>query len=96
MRSVAKGAADKSYGIQVAKMAGVPKPIINRAEQILKSYGELQDKEKIMESTKNIEKINIFNERNNIKKKIEELDINKLTPIDALLILKDLKNDIDS
>jgi len=96
MRSVAKGAADKSYGIQVAKMAGVPKPIINRAEQILKSYGELHDKEKIIESTKNIEQINIFNERNNIKKKIEELEINKLTPIDALLILKDLKNEIDS
>ncbi len=96
MRSVAKGAADKSYGIQVAKMAGVPKPIIHRAKQILKSYSKLQNKEQIEESINKIEQINIFNEQNDIKKKIDGIEINKLTPIDALLILKDLKNEIGS
>ena len=96
MRSVVKGAADKSYGIQVAKMAGVPKPIIHRAKQILKSYSVLQNKEQSVKSIKKINQVNIFNEQNDIKNKIEKLDINKLTPIEALLILKDLKNEIDS
>ena len=41
---MSKGPADKSYGIQVAKMAGVPKSIIDRASQMLKSFNNLKDK----------------------------------------------------
>ncbi|MBT5781968.1 MAG: DNA mismatch repair protein MutS [Candidatus Marinimicrobia bacterium] len=97
MRSISKGTGDKSYGIQVAKMAGLPKVVIERAKEVLASH--LLEKRK---SNKKIPKldfnqINFFREKDSaLIKKIKNIDINDITPIEALLILKDLKNEFDN
>jgi DNA mismatch repair protein MutS len=96
IRSIAKGAADRSYGIHVAKMAGVPKTVIDRAEDILITYSRFQNKNQIMDNLQKTEQVDIFSKDSKIKNKISELDIENLTPIDALLILKDLKNELNS
>ena len=97
LRSIAKGICDKSYGINVAKMAGLPKSVINRAKQIL-NYHLSQSKFKKSDGFKlNLEQVEIFEEKDNlIKEKILGIDINSLTPIEALVLLEDLKKTYDS
>ena len=97
LRKIIEGSGDKSYGIQVAKMAGLPKVVIERAKEVLASH--LLEKRK---SNKKIPKldfnqINFFREKDSaLIKKIKNIDINDITPIEALLILKDLKNEFDN
>lgn len=97
LRSIAKGICDKSYGINVAKMAGLPKSVIKRAKQIL-NYHLSQSKFKKSDGFKlNLEQVEIFEEKDNlIKEKILGIDINSLTPIEALVLLEDLKKTYDS
>ena len=96
MRSIAKGTGDKSYGIQVAKMAGLPKEVIERAKEVL--FSHLSEKKKTNKNIPklNFDQINFFSEKdNNLVKKIKNIDTNDITPIEALLILKNLKNEFD-
>ena len=92
LRSIIKGSADKSYGIQVAKMAGVPKEIIKRATQILD--------EQIFNSkvAKDQSKKNMKNKRNktdqNFITEIKNIDIDSLSPLEALTKLNELKKKI--
>jgi DNA mismatch repair protein MutS len=86
LRKVAEGVADRSYGIQVAKLAGLPKTLLDRAKEIL---SELEMKNK----TKNIDKqLDLFNTSHTqvtqIVDFINSIDIDKLTPIEALLSLQ--------
>ena len=97
MRSISKGTGDKSYGIQVAKMAGLPKVVIERAKEVLASH--LLEKRKSNKKIPklNFNQINFFREKDSaLIKKIKNIDINDITPIEALLILKDLKNEFDN
>ena len=97
MRSISKGTGDKSYGIQVAKMAGLPKVVIERAKEVLASH--LLEKRKSNKKIPklNFNQINFFREKDTaLIKKIKNIDINDITPIEALLILKDLKNEFDN
>ena len=77
LRSIAKGTGDKSYGIHVGKMAGLPESVIERAHQILHSYTKEQPKnvdknknESILKSIEDYEPIK------NLKKQIDSIDIN--------------------
>lgn len=80
LHTIAKGAADKSFGVAVAALAGVPFEVVARANEILSS---LQSKTLINKSS--------------TKGFLKEVDINKTTPIEALTILKQLKeNEIKS
>ena len=97
MRSISKGTGDKSYGIQVAKMAGLPKVVIERAKEVLASH--LLEKRKSNKKIPklNFNQINFFREKDSaLIKKIKNIDINDITPIEALLILKDLKNEFNN
>ncbi|PMQ02250.1 MAG: DNA mismatch repair protein MutS [Dictyoglomus sp. NZ13-RE01] len=84
--------ADKSYGIYVAQLAELPTEIIEKAYKIL---GQLEKKREA--SKKEIEQLPLFSLYENksaiekIRKEIEELDINSLTPLDALLKLNQWK-----
>ena len=91
LRSIIKGNADKSYGIHVAKMAGVPKEVIDRATKILD--GEIFN-------TKKQNKINL-NKKIKLKEQefineLRDIDINAVTPLEALAKLNELKNKIKS
>ncbi len=100
LRKIIKGSTDRSYGIHVAHLAGLPEIIIENARKILRNlekanYGR-NGKSKIVEnSSKNNEQLDLFDfTYNEIIDEIINIDIDKITPIDALNKLKELKNKI--
>ncbi len=104
LRKIARGAADNSYGIEVAKMAGLPQQVISRAKEIL---AELESREELPETAnkaavKNKVKaikpkapdlqISLFEMGDTkLKDALQKLDLNKLTPIEAMMKLLELK-----
>jgi len=93
LRKIIEGGADRSYGVHVAEMAGLPKSVVVRAHDLLKTLSKSERSElKASESMPIIEQMDIFT-ANNDKLQIElnELDINTLTPLDALAKLDELK-----
>ncbi len=96
LRKIIKGAADDSYGIEVAHLAGVPETVVNRAKQILASLTENDVKPR---------KVNAVSENDNISfesisetrviERIKEIDINTLTPYEAISVLYELKKELD-
>ena len=95
LRKIKKGGANKSYGINVAKMAGLPSYVINRANELL---FELMDKKNIVK-TPNKDKndqIEMFNKRDTIIDELSKLDIESISPLEAMNTLDNLKKKIDS
>ena len=97
LRKIVEGSGDKSYGIQVAKMAGLPDIIINRASEILKHKFENNDE--IFETLADT-KLLIDNpekdEFNLLVDEIQAINIDEITPIEALKILNDIKKKYNS
>ena len=132
LRNIVKGGADKSYGIEVAKLAGLPKEILIESRKILK---RLEQKKELIERTVDIHQLSLFggnselendfqkfenesandfeNTENNqfyteklaqveeekeslleIVNKIENYDVNNVTPMDAIKFLFELKQEI--
>ncbi len=108
LRKIIPGGADKSYGIQVAKLAGVPESVIERAKDIVEQLVEndvVVHSENIkMNTTKHSRKkdelelsqISLFDtvKDDDIVQGIKELDISNMTPMDALNKLNELQNKI--
>ncbi|NCA92167.1 DNA mismatch repair protein MutS, partial [bacterium] len=104
---IARGGANKSFGIEVADIAGVKKSVIARAKDIMASLSDNHElsgglKDKLSANTKSGEVIadqfSIFNEDprfDAISKILKDTDINRCTPIEALTILSDLKKIIN-
>ena len=78
LRKIVRGGADKSYGIQVAKLAGVPDMVIDRAKEIVE---QLSDND-IIEKVQNIE-INIKNEKHK-PVKYDEVDLEQMSLFDTV------------
>ena len=132
LRNIVKGGADKSYGIEVAKLAGLPKEILIESKKILK---RLEQKKELIERTVDVHQLSLFggnselendfqefeNESANdfentesnqfyteklvqveeekeslleIVNKIENYDVNNVTPMDAIKFLFELKQEI--
>ena len=93
LHKIKNGAVDKSYGIHVAKLAGMPTELLSRADEILNYYeSESKNKQK-KGSEDNIQLTMAFEEekKDNLKEKLEKIDPLRLTPIEALNILYELK-----
>jgi DNA mismatch repair protein MutS len=93
LRKIIEGGADRSYGVHVAEMAGLPKSVVIRAHDLLKTLSKSErSKLEASESMPIIEQMDIFT-NNNDKLKIElnDVDINTMTPLDALAKLDELK-----
>lgn len=93
LHKILQGHADKSYGIHVAKLAGLPSTVIASASSILKELESTKPKEKKAPPQKNKQFL-LFsndNEESFINDQIRQLDINKLTPMEALQKLFDWK-----
>ena len=93
LRKVVAGAADKSYGIQVAKLAGIPKSIIDRAREILDT---LERKERAMvEETRTptpSRQLSLFDSREqDVLDSVRTMSIETMSPIDALNALARLQ-----
>ena len=98
LRRIVPGGADDSYGIEVAKLAGLPDWIIKRAKQILKELTSStpdmkEDFAKIDTEEKEDMQINLLDNANSsVVEKIKSTDVNTLTPIEAMNLLYELKN----
>ena len=109
LRKLARGGSTHSFGIHVAKMAGMPPSLIERANEILQHLESIHENGKagpsattngIIDKIKNINapklQLSIFDAHtetfNEIRKLLEEADINRLTPVEALLKLQEIKN----
>jgi len=91
LRKVIPGGANQSYGVHVAQMAGLPKPVINRAHIILKKL--VSDKKTNLNS-KDIDQLELefyANNQSNSIDELKEIDIENMTPFEALFELKKLK-----
>ena len=99
LRRIIPGGADDSYGIEVAKLAGLPDWIIKRAKEILKELtsGKTDDKDTFANiSPHNNEddmQLNLLDTASNaVTDKLKSVDVNTLTPIEAMNLLYELKN----
>jgi DNA mismatch repair protein MutS len=96
LRTIVRGGADQSYGIEVAQLAGIPEAVVNRARDILNPH------EKQLQKNPKHQKIGLSNEENvRLDKKstlvletLRNLDLNVLTPIEAMNLLYQLRDDL--
>ena len=94
LRRIVPGGADDSYGIEVAKLAGVPNSIINRAKEILADL-ENGRAETVVQKTNADEEAQLSLlgvAQSPVIDKISNVDLNTLTPIEAMNLLYELKN----
>ena len=97
IRTLKEGGSEHSFGIHVAKMAGMPKQIIRKSEQILKKLENSRSKEenKSTISEKEDMQLSFFQLDDptliQIKDEITDIDINTLTPVEALMKLNEIK-----
>ncbi len=94
LRKIISGGANKSYGINVAKMAGLPSYVISRANELLFDFMN-QNKNLKMTNESTNKQIDIFDKNDEIIHDIKSISLNDLTPIDALNKLNEIKNKLD-
>ncbi len=103
LRKLAPGGSTHSFGIHVAKMAGMPVSLIARANEILKQLEDQRSSGDLNNQLKNLPtqkmQLNIFDVHSqtfeDIRKTLEGLDINRLTPVEALLRLQEIKQKLN-
>ncbi len=103
LRKVAPGAVDKSYGIQVARLAGLPAEVIQRAREVLSGL-EMKEKGRVPESTTEKDghrnrplQASLFSDfESPLQRALDAIRINRLTPLDALNTLARWKADFGS
>ena len=99
LRKVEPGAADRSYGIEVAKLAGLPNEVVVRAREVLAEH-ESAEREVTGHlspgATPAPTQLTIFTPISQpVLEKLRELDLNRLTPLEALNLLAELKKQIE-
>ncbi len=97
LRRIVPGGADDSYGIEVAKLAGIPDSVINRAKEILKelSFDNPSNINMVSKNTvfEDSDQLSLIPDSNNVVcDKLRSIDLNTLTPIEAMNLLYELKN----
>jgi DNA mismatch repair protein MutS len=99
LRKVEPGAADRSYGIEVAKLAGLPHEVVVRAREVLAEH-ESAEHRMTEHLTPGAEperpaQLTIFTPLSQpVLEKLREVDLNRLTPLEALNLLAELKREI--
>ncbi len=94
LRKIIPGPGDKSYGIYVAKMAGLPQIVIKRANEILAQHISQSKGKEVKKRSSNLKtQESLFDlEEKKLREELNQLDVNSLTPLEALQMLFDLKN----
>jgi DNA mismatch repair protein MutS len=99
LRTVQAGAADRSYGIEVARLAGIPANVTERAREILKKHEEneheLSDNLTVRARRKTkviINQLSLFTAlEEELRNSLREVDVDRVTPLEALKLLAELK-----
>ena len=87
---IRSGASDRSYGIHVARLAGLPERVIERAKEILIGLEKDGAATRGAGTGSTAEQASLFDDRNHLREMLNSIDINKLTPVEALNFLSDL------
>jgi DNA mismatch repair protein MutS len=101
LHKIIPGGTDKSYGIHVAKLAGVPKSILERSKEILEELENTFTKEATgshlakHKTKKPPQDIVFIQKHKGILDKLSSTDVNNLTPIEAINLLSQIKKEID-
>jgi DNA mismatch repair protein MutS len=93
LHAVEPGAANKSYGIEVARLAGLPQSVIERARRVLKQH-ERAEKQSVMEDTAPLQMTMFTPLSQRIVDRLQSTDINSLTPLQALNLLEELQREL--
>ena len=94
LHTIEPGAASKSYGIEVARLAGLPAQVIERARRVLKQH-EKQERQSVQVETAEPVQLTIFTPLSQrIVDRIEATDVNSLTPLQALNLLEELQQEL--
>ncbi len=95
LRRIVRGPADESYGIEVAKLAGVPDDVVIRAKEILKELdtGVPFVKKEPLPETEEGQLLLLPQESNDLLQRLKDLDVNVLTPIEAMQVLYELNSE---
>ena len=98
LRKLVEGGSHHSFGIHVAKMAGMPEFVLNRSKKILKKLEKSHSSQEITEKVKDLDtdlQLSFFNIDDplleDLKNEILNVDIDRLTPVEALMILSEIK-----
>jgi len=100
LHKILPGGTDKSYGIHVAKLAGVPKPVLERSQEILEELESTFAKEATGQhlskhKTKQPDKDSLFVQKHkSVLDKLTSVDVNNLTPIEAINLLNRIKQEM--
>jgi DNA mismatch repair protein MutS len=100
LRKLAPGGSTHSFGIHVARMAGMPPDLVERAKEILRQLESKHVDGPLTEQVKSLSapqlQLSIFDVHSqtfdDIRKMLNDIDINRLTPVEALLKLQEIKN----
>ena len=96
LRKIIRGGADESYGVHVAKLAGIPNSVTTRANEILKTLKEnsfVSNSERV--EKKAVGQFDLFNYKlGEIASELDKINVNELTPVEALNTLVKLKSKI--
>jgi DNA mismatch repair protein MutS len=94
LHNIEPGAASKSYGIEVARLAGLPAAVIERAKRILRQH-EKQERQSVQVETAEPVQLTIFTPLSQrIVDRIEATNVNSLTPLQALNLLEELQQEL--
>jgi DNA mismatch repair protein MutS len=94
LHNIEPGAASKSYGIEVARLAGLPSAVIERAKRVLRQH-EKQERQSVQVETAEPVQLTIFTPLSQrIVDRIEATDVNSLTPLQALNLLEELQQEL--
>jgi DNA mismatch repair protein MutS len=99
---VEPGAADRSYGIEVAKLAGLPNEVIDRAREVLAEHEFAEQRLTDQLASDELQprppsQLTIFTALSQpVVERLRELDLNNLTPLEALNLLAELKKEVAS
>ena len=98
LRKLVEGGSEHSFGIHVAKMAGMPQQVIHRAEKILKQLEKSHSSEELTNKVRTLNnemQLSFFNLDDplleNLREEIVNIDIDTLTPVEALMKLNEIK-----
>jgi DNA mismatch repair protein MutS len=91
LHKIVPGGADRSYGIHVAQLAGLPKPVIRRAQELLRELEGSQRAQASRPKQEESPQLSFFIERDPVLDVLKSLDVNGLSPLEALTKLYELQ-----
>jgi DNA mismatch repair protein MutS len=91
LRRVIPGGADRSYGIHVAQLAGLPKPVLRRAEEILEELEQEARAPGTARRTLEVRQLPLFSASNPALEELQRLDVSAMTPLEAISKLYELQ-----